>query len=100
MNKKVKITKAAMVEKPDKKVTKTATVERREKKVVEEGAMVAKRAVGGSQLGAIVSKAMQEAIQKCYDEGQLAPQVIKERMMAAREGAISAYNAMHEGGGG
>jgi hypothetical protein len=47
----------------------------------------------GTELGDVVAKAMEDAIKQCHAEGQFAPEVIKERMLAAREHAVAAYDA-------
>jgi hypothetical protein len=57
-----------------------------------EGSMVGVKAAKNVELGEVVSKAMEDAIKQCHAEGMFAPQVIKEKMMAAREAAIRAYD--------
>jgi hypothetical protein len=41
----------------------------------------------GTELGDVVAKAMEDAIKQCHAE------VVKERMLAAREHAVAAYDA-------
>jgi hypothetical protein len=68
---------------------------------VEEATLVAVRAKSSNpQLGAYLSKAMQDAIEACHAEGQFAPQIIRERMMAAYDAAAAEYDRlMTEPGG-
>jgi hypothetical protein len=88
-----------MTKAPEKTKAKAKARKPTKQAVLSEGSLVARSLGADSQLGAYLSKAMEDAIKDCIAEGQLAPQVIKERMKEYRDAAVAEYDALAGGGG-
>ena len=102
---KVKVTVTKTAKKPAKASRSRSAVDHRvlrakaKRPAVQEGTLIATRVEKGSQLGTVVSQAMEDAIKRCYAEGRINPVSVSEAMAEAKDKAMAEWDKARGGGG-